>query len=88
MFRDNEELFAEIKEKIVEAVCADITARELAYPAVMEKSFKSTEDAAKYPDRLRADGISADYPECDILGKDAHTVVSRIFGIDDLILGI
>ena len=74
VFRDNEELLAEIRCKIAEAVQKQATPKPLQFPVVMEKSFKRVEDAAAYLARLRSLGIEADYPEDDILGKDAHTV--------------
>lgn len=85
VFRNNEELFADIKAKVAEAVQKDISAYPLTYPAVMEKSFKRVEDAAKYLDRLLADGIEADYLSDEILGKDAHTVRSNVYDIESFI---
>ena len=85
IFRNNEELFADIKEKVSEVIQKDMPTYQLTYPAVMEKSFKRTEDAAKYLERLRHFGIESDYLSEEILGKDAHTVQSTIYGIDDLI---
>jgi len=85
VFRNNEELFADIKAGIVKAVTGEAAARTLTYPAVMEKSFKRTEDAEKYRTRLLSLGISADHPDDDILGKDAHSVVSTVYGIADFI---
>lgn len=84
-FRDNDELFADIKEKAVEAVTLDIPAYTLKYPAVMEKSYKRMEDAAVYLKKLCDLGIEADYLCDEILGKDAHTVKATVFGIDDFI---
>lgn len=84
-FRDNEELFVDIKAKAAEAVQMDIPIYPLTYPAVMEKSFKRTEDAAKYLEKLHTVGIEADYLIDEILGKDAHTVQSTIYGIEDFI---
>lgn len=85
IFRDNEELFADIKVKTFEAVEKDIPTYPLTYPAVMEKSFKRVEDAAKYLTQLLAEGIDADYISDEILGKDAHTVQSKIYGIEEFI---
>lgn len=84
-FRDNGELFADIKKTIVEAVTTDAPVHCLAYPAVMEKSFKRVEDAAKYLERLRSRGIDAEHPREEILGRDAHTVVATIHSIYELI---
>jgi ATP-dependent exoDNAse (exonuclease V) beta subunit len=44
-----------------------------------------TKDAAKYLERLEARGIKAAYPCEEILGKDAHTVLSKIDSIFDFI---
>ena len=88
IFRNNEELFADIKRGIVDAVKKETSASKLTFPSVMEKSFKRTEDAAIYLERLRNSGIDADYLGDEILGKDAHTVVSTVYGIDDFIKSI
>ena len=88
IFRDNEELFKDIAEGIVEAVSAEHPVNELSFPAVLEKSFKRVEDAAKYLARLKELGISAEHPEDDILFKDAHTVVSTVNNIDEFISAI
>ena len=84
-FRDNKELFSDIKEQIVGAVSSDTPVSALVYPATFEKSFKRTEDAAKYLNKVRGYGIKADYLDDDIMGKDAHTVVSTVNCIDDFI---
>ena len=83
LFRNNEELFADIKKGVLEAVKNSGEVRQMSFPATMEKSFKRTEDAAIYLRRLLASGILADYLSDDVLGKDAHTVVSTINNIDD-----
>jgi len=85
IFRDNTELFSDIKESIVKAVTTDALPHTLKYPAVFEKSFKRVEDAAKYLAKLRTLGINADHPDDDILGKDAHTVVSTVYDIGNFI---
>ena len=85
VFRNNEELLAEIGEKIVEAVKIETSVHPLKFPSVWEKSFKRTEDAAKYLLKMRSLGMDSKYPDDEILGKDAHTVVSTIYKIDDLI---
>ena len=85
VFRDNDELFSEIREKVSEAVRTDVPTYPLSYPAVMEKSFKRTEDAAKYLEFLRSLGIQSDYLSDEVLGKDAHTVQSTVYEIDDFI---
>ena len=88
IFRDNDELLADIKKNIVQAVKTEEKPHPLSFPATLEKSFKRVEDAAKYWKRLRAGGLHADYLDDEILGKDAHTVVSVIYEIGDLIKGI
>lgn len=85
VFRDNEELFADIRVKASEAFQMNMPIYPLTYPAVMEKSFKRVEDAAKYLKELLAFGIEADYLSDEILGKDAHTVQSTVYGIEDFI---
>ena len=87
-FRNNDELLAEIKLGAKEAVFKNLEPTALTYPASMEKSFKRVEDAAKYLDRLTSFGMKADYIDDDILGKDAHTVASKINSIDDFIRSI
>lgn len=82
VFRDNEELFAEIREKIVEAVRKTVPLHGVNFPCVMEKSFKRVEDAAAYLVRLRSLGIEAEHPEDDILGRDAHTVAAAVCDMD------
>ena len=88
VFRDNEELLADIRKNIVHAVKNEEKPYPLCFPATLEKSFKRVEDAAKYLKRLRAAGLRADYLDDAILGKDAHTVASTICEIGDLIKGI
>lgn len=85
VFRDNQELFSDIKEKIVQAVSAEHSYRTLTFPAVMEKSFKRMEDAAKYLTKLRERGIDSRHPDDEQLGKDAHTVVSTVHNIEEFI---
>ena len=85
IFRNNEELLAEIKQKIVEAVCKEVTPRKLSHPSTIEKSFKRTEDAAIYLSKLIASGISAVHPDDEILGKDAHSVVATVHNLDQFI---
>ncbi len=84
-FRDNDELFREIGEKIVKAVLSEHGYKTLSFPARFEKSFKRVEDAAKYLDRLQKKSIKADYLSDEILGKDAHTVVSTVRDIFEFI---
>ena len=87
-FRNNEELFEDIKKNIVAAVKTEGKITPLAFPAIMEKSFKRVEDAEKYLSKLLSNGIKADYPDDEILGKDAHTVVSTVYDIDEFIKSI
>ena len=88
IFRDNDELLEDIRKTIVKAVQTYADPHPLQMPATLEKSFKRVEDAEKYLTRLRSLGICADYLDDDILGKDAHTVVSTIREIGDLIKGL
>ena len=85
IFRSNEDLFSDIRENIVKAVALPNYPRTLKYPSVMEKSFKRVEDAEKYLAYLHRIGIDSSYPDDDILGKDAHTVVSTVHNMDDFI---
>ena len=87
-FRDNGDLFAEIGEKITEAVKSEHEYKTLTFPARFEKSFKRVEDAAKYLARLQKRGIASDYLADDILGKDAHTVVTTVNSIEEFIFCI
>ena len=84
-FRDNDELLCDIERGITEAYGSDAEPHRLAFPATFEKSFKRVEDAASYLARLELAGIEAAYPCEEILGKDAHTVVSKIYTINDFI---
>ena len=88
VFRDNGELLAEIRGTIVQAVQTETEPHPLHFPATWEKSFKRVEDAEKYLNRLRESGMSADYPDDEVLGKDAHTVATILYGIEDLIKAI
>ena len=87
-FLNNEELLPNIKIKIKEAAEGDAVAKRLAFPAKMEKSFKRVEDAAIYLARLKDFGMDSDYLDDEILGKDAHTVVSTVNNIDEFIKSI
>ena len=84
VFRDNSELLAEIKEKVVQAVQTEVAPVELPMPAVIEKSFKRTEDAAELYQMLLADGMEVAYPEDEFMGKDAHTLVGTLRKIEDI----
>ena len=85
IFRDNNEFLADIRKNIVHAVKTEAEPHSLCLPAIFEKSHKRVEDAARYLKKIRALGLSADYLDDEILGKDAHTVVSTILEIGDLI---
>ena len=85
VFRDNDELARDIRANIVKAVSADVPKVKLSLPATFEKSFKRTEDAASWLVRMHSLGIDAHHPSEKRLGKDAHTVSSKIYTIDDFI---
>lgn len=84
-FRDNDGLLADIRSGIVEAVKQDVLPQRLCFPAFLEKSFKRVEDAALYLERLLRHGISAQYPEDEVLGRDAHTVISTVTSMEEFI---
>ena len=84
-FRDNPELFDEIREKIVSAVKSSHDYKTLSFPAVFEKSFKRVEDAERFLARLQSRGINADYLSDEVMGKDAHTVQSTVHNISEFI---
>ena len=84
-FRDSYELLADIKRTVCEAVRKNAEPRKLTFPATLEKSFKRVEDAEAYLARLRGEGIVSDYLDDEIMGKDAHTVASKVNGIDEFI---
>ncbi|MBE6607855.1 MAG: hypothetical protein E7633_04820 [Ruminococcaceae bacterium] len=88
IFRDNDELFTDIRQKITEAVQLDMPINKLEFPATIEKSFKRVEDAEKYLTRLKSRSIDADYVDNDILGKDAHSVISTVYNISEFIICI
>ena len=85
IFRDNDELLAEIREKIVEAVSAEHPLRKMPLPSTMEKSWKRMEDAANALKRVRGRGIEADHPDDEILGKGAHSVVMQVRSVEDFL---
>ncbi len=78
VFRENDGLLQEIREKIVLAVRNERAPQLILFPCVMEKSYKRVEDAAVYLERLLACGIEAEHPEDEILGRDAHTVRAKV----------
>lgn len=77
-FRDNDGLFKEIGEKIIQSLDVPAIVKKLEYPALFEKSFKRIEDAAKYFCKLKGLGLDCYYPDDEILGKDAHTVITTV----------
>ena len=85
-FRDNGELFADVRREIVRAVSEKGTVTPLEFPAVMEKSFKRMEDAERFLQKRRALGIEVDYLPDEILGFDAHTLVITLRNINEFIL--
>lgn len=87
-FRENDALLADIRREIVRAVQRDAQCHPLPFPAAFEKSFKRVEDAAKYLERQTANGIPAEHPAEDILGRDAHTVVSDVRTMAEFIRSI
>ncbi len=84
-FRDNGELLSDIRENIARSVNNTVGVKRLSYPLSFEKSYKRMEDAAAYLERLTRLGISAEHPKDDILGRDAHTVVSEVNNISEFI---
>ena len=85
IFRKNDELFEDIKAGVGKVMSGEFKPKLLSYPAVMEKSFKRVEDAAKYLERILSFGMKADYINDEILGKDAHTVSAELNSIEDFI---
>ena len=85
VFRDNDELLADIRSKASEILTEDAPIYNLTYPSVMEKSFKRTEDAAEYLKKLLALGFDSKYLDDEILGKDAHTVLTTVNNINEFI---
>ena len=88
VFRDNRELLAEIRQTVVQAVQTPGQPSPLPFPASFEKSHKRVEDARKYLTRVRERGLSADYLRDEILGRDAHTVVSTVGDMAEFIKAI
>ena len=78
IFRDNEHLFCDIKDKIVQAVSSNGKCKKLSFPCQIQKSFKRVEDAKICLEKLLSLGIKADYLEDEILVKDGHTVVANV----------
>ncbi len=87
-FRENEELFSDIRREIVRAVSGKASYAALSFPAVFEKSFKRVEDAAKHLEKMLEKGIAAEYLKDDVLLHDAHTVVSTVYSIEEFIAAI
>ena len=88
VFRDNEELFCDIKVGVREALADGTKPQVLTFPATFEKSFKRVEDAAQYLKLLLYFGMEATHQCEEILGKDAHTVTTKIYTMDDFIRSI
>ncbi|MBQ9797160.1 MAG: M55 family metallopeptidase [Clostridia bacterium] len=87
-FRNNDDLFADIRKCIVAAVNREVPLNQLTYPAIFEKSFKRMEDAAHELKKRKQAGITAEHPLDDLLGRDAHTVVSTVHNISEFIASI
>ena len=85
VFRDNDELFAEIKEKIKLAVQSDATYKRLSFPFVFEKSFKRVEDADWHFERYKDEKLDVNYLDDEIMGKDAHTLVINVNKLDEFL---
>lgn len=85
VFRDNDELFAEIKEKIKLAVQSDATYKRLSFPFVFEKSFKRVEDADCHFERYKDEKLDVNYLDDEIMGKDAHTLVINVNKLDEFL---
>jgi D-amino peptidase len=88
IFRNNDELFDDIRQNVVKAVKTESELKALTFPAIMEKSFKRVEDAAKWIVSLHSHNIDANYLKDEILGYDAHTVVCKVNNIDEFIKSI
>lgn len=87
-FRNNDELLAEIKQKVCLAVKTKLTPKKLGFPLVFEKSFKRVETAAEFMEQCVVLGLDADYLSDDVIGKDGHTVVINIKNIDEFLMVI
>lgn len=87
-YTDNKFLFEQIRKQITEAIKTEKPILPCPFPATFEKSFKRTEDAANYLLHLRENNIDAEYLNDIILGKDAHTIVSKIHNISEFIICI
>lgn len=85
IFRDNNELLAEIKEKICLAVSKEVSFRRFDFPLVFEKSFKRVETAAEFMEHCVSTKLDADYLSDEIMGKDGRTVVINIKNIDEFL---
>lgn len=85
IFRNNSELFEDIKKGAVNAASAKVKPAINKYPFTFEKSFKRVEDAEKYITAIRNFGIDTDYVPDEILGKNAHSVESTVNNIDEFI---
>ena len=84
-FRDNDELFADIKENIKLAIQKDAKVNRINFPFVFEKSFKRTEDAVWHFNRYKELNLNVDYLDDDVMGKDAHTLVINTNNLDEFL---
>ena len=85
VFRDNEELFADIKKSIKLAVQKDAKVNRITFPFVFHKSFKRTEDAEWHFNQYKPKNLDVDYLDDDIMGKDAHTLVIKVNNLDEFL---
>ena len=84
-FRNNDELLAEIKEKICLAAETKLTPKKLTFPLMFEKSFKRVETAAEFMENCLSLGLDADFLSDEVMGKDGHTVVINVKNIDEFL---
>ena len=87
-FRNNDELLAEIKEKICLAAETKLTPKKLTFPLVFEKSFKRVETAANFMEKYISLGLDADFLSDEVMGKDGHTLVIKVKNIDEFLMAI
>jgi len=84
-FRNNDELLAEIKEKICIAAETKLNLKKFTFPLVFEKSFKRVERAAEFMEDCISFNLDADYLSDEVMGKDGHTVVINIKDINEFL---
>ena len=85
IFRNNDELLAEIKEKICVAATKEASCNSLNFPFVFEKSFKRVETAQWHFEKYASLSLDVDYLNDNIMGKDAHTLVININTLDEFL---